>query len=561
MRKLAFTLVLTAFLFSCAKEADKTIHYTVSHSIENEIPFLKVKMSFNAEQDGETILLFQDKAWGEEHLQEVIYEMKLQTGEVEITKEKDSGWIVINHSKDLKQIEFEYKIKQDTKGDLTTDKTYRPVIQKDYFHVFSHNFLMLPKELMKRSKDNFNVSITWENFTDNFSIQNSFGNQQRHQEIKNISEEKFRAANFIGGDFRIHNLDVNGNKVAFAIRDDWEVFNDKTMVEDLEKTINVQRDFWKDHSQPYFSVTMMPTVQENGSSFHGTGLTNSFAVSASNNKHLQTEGLVYLFNHELQHNWIGILIKNDNEEEQYWFSEGFTDYFTIKNISKHNIYELDESYFIKEFNGFIRALFSSPVKEAPNSEINYDNFWSSRDYEKLPYRRGALFAFYLDYKIKQDSNGTKSLDDMMLVFKDNAIDKKITHAYFMEIANSFLDQDLGSFFKTHIEQGKLLDLKKIFEDFGFEYQAQTKVFDLGISFSEDMLHIETVNETSQAYKVGMRAGDRIVSRSYYYDNIEKNADFVIMRRGKKMAFSYLPIKETNIPQLLDSEKNRNRLGF
>ena len=57
---------------------------------------------------------------------------------------------------------------------------------------------------------------------------------------------------------------------------------------------------------------MIPTVQEQGSGFQGSGLTNSFATNATNNKYLEIEGLVYLFNHELQHNWTGHIIKNDD---------------------------------------------------------------------------------------------------------------------------------------------------------------------------------------------------------------------------------------------------------
>ena len=126
----------------------------------------------------------------------------------------------------------------------------------------------------------------------------------------------------------------------------------------------MQRDFWQDHSQKYFAVTMTPTHQENGSSYQGSGLTNSFATSASNNDNLDPEGLVYLFNHELQHNWTGHTIVNQNEEEQYWFSEGFTDYYTLKNIAKNKISDLDGDYFIKMFNQTIKTPLHIPCKRS-----------------------------------------------------------------------------------------------------------------------------------------------------------------------------------------------------
>ena len=232
---------------------------------------------------------------------------------------------------------------------------------------------------------------------------------------------------------------------------------------------------------------MTPTYKKNGSSYQGSGLTNSFATTASNNDKLDPEGLIYLFNHELFHNWIGHTITNENEEQQYWFSEGFTEYYTIKNIAKNEINGLDKDYYIKKLNEFINVLYTSPVKEAPNSEITYDNFWSSWDYSNLPYKRGALFAFYLDHKIHKDSNGEKSLDNFMLSLKDDAVknSQKINHEYFLKKVNAFLKEDITPFFDTHIEKGKLYNLHSIFQEFGYEFNPTTKIYDLGFTFTED----------------------------------------------------------------------------
>lgn len=272
---------------------------------------------------------------------------------------------------------LEYILKQDTEGDLTSKKMYRPVIQSEYFHVFSHSLFMIPLEYSEDKELEFDVSIEWKDFPEAYKFQNSFGTNQKIQNIKNTTEGEFIESVFLGGDYRTYSLDIKDNTVAFTTRGDWITFKDSTMLNVLDNTITAQRDFWKDHSQKYFSVNLSPTVEKQGSSFQGTGLNNSFDCSVSNSKYLEVEGLVYLFNHELLHNWIGHLIKNANEEEQYWFSEGFTEYYTNKNIAKYSIYELDKSYYIDKINEIIRLLYASPVKEAPNSEINYDNFWQS----------------------------------------------------------------------------------------------------------------------------------------------------------------------------------------
>lgn len=561
MRKLILILATVFLMSSCDKEM--TVYYTVSKTTYDSVPALKISMEFNASNDGETTLLFQDKGWGEDNLYNVLRNLRTSDKRIEIIQHKDSGWVTLKHPVELDKIAFEYTIIQDTKLPLTTKKTYRPIIQNDYFHVFSHNLFMIPRDYAPNSDAPFNVSINWKEFDDDYILVNSFGTNAKNQEIKNTSERLFHSALFTGGDFRSYDIDIKGNKVIYAIRGNWEHLQDTAMVAILEKTITAQRDFWKDHSQKHFTITTIPTEQEQGSSFQGTGLTNAFATSASNNEYLDINGLVYLFNHELQHNWIGHTIRNANEEAQYWFSEGFTDYYTLKNIAKNSINNLDKSYFIQEFNKIIKALYASPVKEAPNSEINYTNFWANRDYEKLPYRRGAIFAFYLDNKIQLDSDGKKSLDDLMLAMKDDAIHTKqrIDHTYFIQKANQFLKSDITPFFTEHITDGVWYDLEAMFKEFGYEYLPATAIFTLGFNFSKDKKFIADIDPESNAYKAGLRKGDRITLRSYYYGRTDREAEFKVRKEGKEISYRFFPSKLAQVPSLENSETNKKALPF
>ncbi|MDT7833527.1 M1 family aminopeptidase [Flavobacteriaceae bacterium S356] len=556
MRKLVLIICTTFLIASCSKE--KTLHYTVTKTLYDSIPVLNIAMKFDAENDGETTLLFQDHAWGETDIHNVLADLESLNEGVEVMKIKDSGQIILKHPKDLETIHFQYKIVQDTKLPITTKKAFRPIVQDEYFHAFSHNLFMLPSNYASSSDSKFNVHIHWKGFDSTFNLINSFGTNDQHQVIKNTDKNHFHSAVFTGGDYRAHEIIINGNDAVLGIRGDWKVFNDSTIVDVLESTLQAQRDFWQDHSQEYFAVTMTPTFLERGTGFQGSGLTNSFATTATNNTYLNLEGLVYLFNHELQHNWTGHIIVNENEEEQYWFSEGFTEYYTLKNIARNRIANLDESYFINELNKRIKALYISPVKEAPNSEINYNNFWTSRDYEKLPYRRGTIFAFYLDNKIRKASNGAKSLDDLMLAIKEDAVSnkQKLSHPYFLSKANEYLTEDLSLFFNKHIVQGKLFDLIGMFNEFDCEFNPTSVVFDLGLTLSEDKKSIARVDENSNAYKAGLRKGDRLTLRSFYYGNPEFKAEFKVYKNGKETHHTYFPSKEAKIPSLKDNDHNK-----
>jgi len=556
MQKLCILGLLSILTFSCANEKKDLISYTISPKTSETATALKIRMQCAAEDDGQTVLLFQNTAWGQDSLHKVVVSMELLNAKGTAVKQGDSA-IVITHPKNLKTLDFEYIFQQDSDTPLTTHKAYRPVIQPEFFHLFSHKMFMLPREVLEQSEDNFDVSLTWTDFPESYVFQNSFGSELSVQMIKNTSEEDFHTAVFVGGDFRIQTLQIQDNQVALAIRGEWETFEDEELLSILENTVQTQRDFYNDHSQEYFSVTMIPTFLENGSSFQGSGLTNSFALSASNNDNLEIEGLVYLLNHELQHNWIGHVIRNDNEEEQYWFSEGFTDYYTIKNIAKKNIHGLDGAYYISEFNSFVRALYTSPVKNFPNADINYETFWSNPDLGKLPYRRGAVYAFYLDEKIKSDSEGTLSLDDVMLQLLDDAENdgKKITHEHFIKTVNEFTLEDISTEFEAFIENGELIDLAALYTSMGLDYEATQEVFDLGFTFSEDRKTILSVDETSAAYKAGIRQGDYVASRSYYFDSIKYPAEFTVVRNNKEINVTYMPIATRLIPKIKASKEN------
>ena len=478
---------------SCTKNEindQPDLELTITHTIESDQPFLKIAAYYKASEDGTTTLIYQDKAWGQDSLFNSIRDIRLLS-EGKLKIERDSNKIVVEHDPSMEILKISYTLTQDYAGPTTSRKVYRPIIQPGYFQVFGQNLLILPERVT--NNEAFDLSITWNVPEKDFSLQSSFGNHQRRQIISDVTQDELYSSVFVGGDFRIHDMDLQGNQVAFAIRDSWEAFDDSTMVELLKNTLMAQRKFWNDHSQPYFSVTMIPIFEPNGSSWQGTGLTNSFALAASNNEYLEVQGLVYLLNHELQHNWIGLTIKNDNEEEQYWFSEGFTEYYTLKNIAINRIYDLDEHYFIQEFNSKLKNLYNSPVVSAPNSEINYDNFWKDRHYSDLPYLRGAVFAFILDQQIQQDSDGGKSLDDVMKQFYENS-HTKLSHSYFVKTVNPYLKEDFEPFFNRHIVDGEPFDMETFFKDLNLDYQVSDSIPQL----NDTPLNISKLGFTSPA---------------------------------------------------------------
>ena len=558
-KRALLTVLLATFLFSCNQKPKADICYTITPVKVDSVSQLKIHMSIQTDTSGVTTLSFPNEAWGEENLYNTLGEMRLLNVEGVVEKDADSSRIVLMHPKDTEQLEFEYFLKQDFEGELSTRAVYRPVINQDYFHLFSHNMFMVPEN----ARDRLDISLDWTGFPKEYTIHNSFGSQEREQLLKHMDKELFGSAIFVGGDFKVLSGEIHGNQISLATRGEWIPFQEEDVFQVLEQTLTCQRNFWNDHSQEYFTVTMQPFPQETGSSFQGTGLTNSFATSISNNDFTDIEQLVYLFNHELMHNWIGHTIKNENEEEQYWFSEGFTEYYTFKNIAANKINGLSGAFYIHEINRTIRDLYASPVAEAPNADINYENFWGNRDYSKLPYWRGAVFAFYLDQKIRETSKGKQSLDDVMhQIYKDaKAKDQKLTHAYFIKVMQEFLGDDFEAFFQKHIEEGTKVDLYGLFDELRLEYDPMNDIYELGFEFTEDRKEIQSVVEGSAAWNAGLREGDEVFSRSIWQGSIDHEVELGVKRDGKTLKFAFYPIKKAMVPQLKETKSNIEKLGF
>jgi predicted metalloprotease with PDZ domain len=253
---------------------------------------------------------------------------------------------------------------------------------------------------------NNSISINWENIPSSWKAVNSFNAKGNKQLIKGIEGNKFVTGVFWAGEnIRVHSFDINNKPCFFATTDKW-AFEDSTIIALIKKTISFQRAFWNDYNVPNYLITLIPTKIENGWASNGRGLYNSFAAMASNNEFVNIAILRDLFNHELMHHWIGNQIVNAQPEAlMYWFSEGFTSYFTEYNMFYSN--QISRNEYIDRLNKIFKKHYGFEHNNAPNSQIQ-EGFFKDRILQELPYSRGLIYAFYLDCMIEKESKGKKT---------------------------------------------------------------------------------------------------------------------------------------------------------
>lgn len=427
---------------------------------------LKVQVQYyNQESADSTVLVYANNFWGEDSLQQCITVLSEDNPGITIKQEADKGLIRLYHP-GSKNITFTYRLKQDYQ-EPNYYITGRPRIHNEYFHILGQSLFAVPFSLTGPPFDKeVEIKIDWLDFPKNFVLHNTFASQQRSQTIRTTLWDGFYNSLFVGGDYRIRQFAYHGKPVFFAIRGKWlGGYTDDFLFSNFEKAIKSQRDFWKDYNQEYFTLVLTPTVTSPDSATKmsvsiGTAVHGGFMIQSSNNHYNDKDAYVYTLHHELMHEWIGHKIQNKYKELNYWFSEGFTDYYTYKN--RLRIKDISMAEWLERFNKeVIAAHWKNPEKHIPNYKIK-DGFWASRDVEKVPYRRGALFAFWLDNQVLLKSNYTRSLDDMMLDLLQRCTKNgtQLSDELVIDIANDYLEQDIAYFFQKHIINGEEIDLAR-----------------------------------------------------------------------------------------------------
>lgn len=460
------------------------INYKVFYSDKLESEGLKIQVSFQAKKISDsTYFHFSNEVWGETNLINCLKFLQDENPNYKFKIIPDSNRIVIYHPKG-KTVNFFYHIIQDDKRESPRSKN-RPIVKKEYFHILGQSLFTAPEEVFDTNEDNpkIKASIEWVNFPAQFKIHNTFASENVKQNLSVNLWSEFYNSLFVGGDYRIKSFNYSSRPIYFAIRGKWLAnYKDEDLFEALKKTISTQREFWADNNFRYYTVIMTPTITQfdslySGQSIVGSGLKNGFMIESSNNPFNDFGTMIYIFNHEMMHDWIGGKIPMRNEELNYWFSEGFTDYYAFKNRLRNK--SITSKEWTENFNrDVIKAHWQNPEKNKANYCIK-DDFWKNRNIEKIPYRRGAIFAFWLDNQILKKSKFTKSLDNLMrdileICIKEN---RKFNDELFLEIAQKYLDRDITYFFQKHIINGLDIEIKneELIDDFKIELKEKIPI--------------------------------------------------------------------------------------
>ncbi len=447
----AILLLSTYFIGSCATS------YQIRPVLEGSDPYIEVTLITQADLEGNATLVYFDKAWGEENLFDCISSIEVLNTGARIRKVPEQNRIYIK-SKPSESLVVKYSIRQDFIGLAEKAHYYRPLVNQNYFHLFGHRLFMISEQLYE-SEEKQDVTISWAKTP--YLVQHNFGIEE--SATYRIGRDELLESIVVGGDFRRESVHINGITVHLLTRGKWKNFSDKKLAQKLESIIEVQREFWNDYSDDIYTVTLLPLYHQGAGYLGGAGLSKGFASYCSNADLSRLEDLTGLYYHEIMHHWIGGKIRNASRSEELWFSEGFTEYFSHLLMQQEG--EISKAKLGRIKSKINRLHTASKYAQIPNSELSLFSTADEEedgDLESTPYRRGFLYALYLDRLMSEQQNSKGSLSDFMLSLLEESSTQNMSNSYFRSKICDWLGAQEGEAFDSYILNGDLIEKDLLF---------------------------------------------------------------------------------------------------
>ena len=426
-------VALVGAIVEAAAGAAGTVHTPgefpdLSYSIayhNGELPALSVGLSFKGDEDGSTTISLPEQ-WGgiTDHAADVDAVAAVtdspNASPVRVIAEGPRAWR-IEHAPG-QRVRCSYHIRPVGRDKPAPGNDYRSVVTPDLVQVIGHLALAYPEHL--RTDEPRTIAIDLSGLDrPGWAVASSFGPGAAPRQVR-MPGDQFLHSTIIAGRGRLKERAIGPNRVGIYIQDDGFDFDRDQFANLCQTIITTERDFFADHSDPWFLVTMVPRPAGGPGSYSlgGTGLTNAFALYCSAGLSIDKDSphlapVQRLLAHEYMHTWIGGKISPastqatpEDEPLHYWFTEGFTDFFARRVLHSAGLWT-DEQY-ARDLSDSLSRYEQNPEINAPNARIA-EAFWSDPSVRELPYRRGDLLALALDEEIRARSSGERSLDTFL----------------------------------------------------------------------------------------------------------------------------------------------------
>lgn len=415
-----------------------------------------------------------------------------------------------------------------------------PIATGAFFHGIGSTFLLTPRPGGGGAPDEYEVLIRWRvpkswKAVCSWALGTTVGARLRIDDLRNSV--------YLAGPLAIRSIDVEGaSELTIALIDGFG-FDAAALEKLAAETIAAQCMFMSETQFPPFIVTAVPVgapASGGHGSLSGTGLYQSFALFLPPGAAL-TDGVEHLFAHELFHHWNGrILQRHEPEELVYWFTEGFTDYYSLRILYESGRWSAET--YAKWINRHIGRYFSNPARNATNEEIRA-GYWKQRDtVGELPYQRGLLLALRW-HRLARQHGVTDGLDRLFKsLVNEGRTGLRISNEELWRTGRRLLGDWFDADFERYVIQAETVDVPPdaLAPDF---VGAVTTVYAFELGFDRERSlsgkRICGLVPGSAAVRAGLREQDELTGWSIGSE-AEDEVTLRVRRSGEIETIRYYP---------------------
>lgn len=367
------------------------------------------------------------------------------------------------------------------------------------------------------------------------------------------SPNTYRAADFdtlvdspiIIGNPLVREFTVDGKKHSLVFEGDTALIDADRAAADVQKIVVAARNVMGPLQYPHYHFFDM-VVESGGGLEHKNaflGMSGRFSTRTDR----AYKGLLSLIAHEYFHNWnvkrlrpieLGPFdYENENYVKMLWVAEGFTDYYADVLPRRAGLDSREE--FLDDLSSQIEQVQTVPGRlVTPVNMASYDAWIKQyRPDENLAntsinyYPKGAVIAFLLDAKIRQATNGARSLDTgMQWAMQRYSGEHGYTPDQFYAVMSEAAGSDLKGWFAKTAESTEELDYTEALDYYGLRFRpvdprGARAYIGGGTRNDAGRLIVTSVRRGTPAIDAGLNVDDEIVA----IDDVRVRADGLAAR--------------------------------
>ncbi len=531
------------------------IHYEVTPRYNAKPRALAVTVTFAAENRRETVLRIAGSWAGINDFGAAFSSFNSDDAQVRV--EPIAGaqrWLIKHPARQAVTLNYQVRAALPDPDDgqpQQQEQLYRPQLAGDWFQFFGH--AVFPS--LDAWDDNRNARMCVTLLQPGQPMAPAFGSH--HAARGEVARAAFTGspsllndAFYAGGlGWRVLERPVAGGTLRVAVRSKFEM-RDEQFADASQTLVDMHRRFWNENRSAAPWLVLTPNFQQRN--VGGTLVNQAIAMHAGPGFKPSHPSFEFLVGHEHLHEWFdarfgGSVGDPVKAVHGYWFSEGFTNYYTHRLLLASGLWSLQR--YAENLQQNLRSYWQSQAREMPVATIA-PIFFSDRDAGQQLYSRGEWLAMRWDRLLREQ--GHAGLDAVLrgLILPERARDdvKPLATERVLAALEPLLSAVPRRDVASHIERGAALTLDEGLAGpcFSVGWREEPR-WVLGLDDATFKTKRATgVAPGGPAFAAGLREGMEVLGWSVYGGDIHRDVEIIIPGKPGQRTLRYKPVDGTRV---------------